>query len=100
MRVLLEIATEEGTLPAGRQLMHRRVTLVAGDRPPVVEVTIGTTVVFPDLAAAEYNCTLQDVADDESLLGPPKTGPLLVGTAPPPGGTYAASAGFTYQVLA
>lgn len=101
-RVLVEIAVEPAALPTGKKFLHRRVTLKGA--PGVaskVSTVPGTTATFLDVPSGTYTVTVQDVAEDQTLLGTPVSGELLVGDAPPPpGGTYSASAGLSFQVAA
>ena len=101
-RVLVEIAVEPAALPTGRKFLHRRVTLKgpAGVLPKSVSVP-GTTASFADVASGVYTVTVQDIAEDSTLLGTAIFGELAVGdTPPPPGGMYSASAGLSFQVAA
>lgn len=100
-RVLIEIDVTPGVaLPVGKLFDSRVVRLSAKDSAPLVATTKTTTAVFAAVPAGAYAVTIQDMADDGTLLGSPISGTLVVGVAaPPPGGTYAASAGFTAQVL-
>lgn len=102
-RVLLEITVTPGApLPAGKLFLNRVVRMRNGaDSMPLVAATKTSTAIFADVPPGTYAVTIQDMAEDATALGQPVTGTLVVGTAaPPPGGTYAASAGFTSQVLA
>lgn len=102
-RVLLEITVTPGApLPINKLFLNRVVRLRTGaDSMPLVVATKTSTAIFANVPPGTYEVLIQDMADDATLLGTPVTGTLVVGTAaPPPGGTYAASAGFTSQVLA
>ena len=98
--LIVEVVAVETPLPAGKAFSHRLFELHPNaDAPAVPSVqTPDLSARFDNLADGGYTAKVTDIATDESALGPPAFGDIVVG-APAAQQFYMASASLGFLVI-
>jgi len=98
--LIVEVTAVETPLPTGKTFLHRLFELIPNvDTPAVASVrTPDLSARFDGLADGSYTAKVSDIATDESVLGSPARGDVVVG-APAAQQFYMASSTLGFLVV-